>query len=254
MAGRRVTPRQGTRLIHHLTVPLLAALANACVFLAHRRKCVHFVPQVVSCLDLGENNIGQAGAVALAAVFSSNSTLTKLSLRANSIRGGAAALAAVLANSTLRLWPLPSLCPHHSEVYCLHSLQSINCWLLTPRSLSLQSNSIGAGGAAALADALGAGEGGCLTALNQRDNRITAWGAAAIAACLRSNNALTSLNLAEVNSTDPTATQSLPMLTRGQLLCTSCSTRFHLSECPPTAVRRTELVIWVACRWPKLSR
>jgi hypothetical protein len=119
---------------------------------------------VLTTLDLRVNSIGSDGAKALAEALKTNSALTTLDLRANSIGDdGAKALAEALkTNSTLT-------------------------------TLDLWENSIGDDGAKALAEALKTNP--ALITLNLVNNSISDDGAKALAETLKTNSALTALDL-----------------------------------------------------------
>src|SRR6185312_1087633 len=118
----------------------------------------------VNSLILSYNQIGDAGATALAKALESNSSLISLDLGSNQIGdAGATALAKALESNS--------------------SLTSLNLW----------SNQIGHAGATALAKALESNF--SLTSLNLSLNQIGDAGATALAKALESNSSLTSLKL-----------------------------------------------------------
>ncbi|KAF9536772.1 hypothetical protein EC957_009735, partial [Mortierella hygrophila] len=143
-------------------------------------------------LDLRGNSIGSDGAKALAEALKTNSILTTLDLGGNSIGSdGAKALAEALkTNSTLTTLNLWYNSIGSDEAKALAEALKTNSTLTT---LNLERNSIGSDGANALAEALKTNS--TLTTLNLESNSIGSDEAKALAEALKTNSTLTTLDL-----------------------------------------------------------
>ncbi len=141
-------------------------------------------------LSLYDNQIGPAGAIALADVLRTNTSLTRLYLDGNQIGdAGAVALAEALRTNT----SLTTLDLHANQIgpegtVALAEALKVNTSLTT---LDLRYSQIGPGRAHALAEALRTNT--SLTELNLFGNRIGNAGAHALAGALRTNTSLTAL-------------------------------------------------------------
>ncbi|KAG9064010.1 hypothetical protein KI688_004124 [Linnemannia hyalina] len=143
-------------------------------------------------LSLRSNSIGDNGAQALSEALKTNSTLTALDLWGNSIEGyGAQALSEALkTNSTLTTLTLQHNSIGSNGAQALSEALKINSTLTT---LDLRINSIGDSGAQELSEALKTNS--TLTTLDLGTNLIGSDGAQALSEALRTNSTLTTLNL-----------------------------------------------------------
>ncbi|KAK3819060.1 MAG: hypothetical protein J3R72DRAFT_529307 [Linnemannia gamsii] len=143
-------------------------------------------------LNLRGNSIGHNGAKALAEALKTNSTLTTLDLWNNSIGSdGAKALAEALkTNSTLTTLNLNRNSIGGDGAKALAEALKTNSTLTT---LNLEYNKIGDDGAKALAEALKTNS--TLTILSLEYNKIGDDGAKALAEALKTNSTLTTLDL-----------------------------------------------------------
>jgi len=135
----------------------------------------------VAQLILNDNEIGDAGAWALAAALTINDRLQTLSLNGNSIgTGGVSALAkALTANHTLT-----EVCPGHDR-----RLDHVYALTVAPYAqLALNGNAVGDAGASALAEMLTVNS--ALQGLKLSDSSVGDAGASALAKALASNRAL----------------------------------------------------------------
>ena len=150
-------------------------------------------------LNLSNNSISGAGAVALAQALHHNSTLTDLNLSHNSISGaGAVALAQALHhNSTLTDLNLSHNSISGAGAVALAQALHHNSTLT---ELDLSNNSIGDAGAAALAQALH--HNSTLTKLFLSNNSIIDAGAVVLAQALHRNSTLTELHLCNNSISD----------------------------------------------------
>ncbi|KAG0378852.1 hypothetical protein BGX24_002642, partial [Mortierella sp. AD032] len=143
-------------------------------------------------LNLRSNSIGEYGAMALAEALKTNSALTTLELIGNSIGGnGAVALAEALkTNSTLTTLELIGNSIEENGAVALAEALKTNSTLTT---LNLGSNSIGDNGTVALAEALKINS--TLSTLTLGSNSIGDNGTVALAEALKTNSTLATLNL-----------------------------------------------------------
>nr|XP_015094785.1 NLR family CARD domain-containing protein 3 isoform X2 [Vicugna pacos] len=163
------------------------------------------VNRSLTTLDLRSNSIGPQGAKALADALKINRTLSSLSLQSNMIRDdGARFMAeALAANRTLSVLHLQK-----NTIGPVGTRQMADA-LKQNRSLKelmFSSNSIGDGGAKALAEALKVNQG--LESLDLQSNSISDSGVAALMGALCANQTLLSLNLRE-NSISSEGAQDL---------------------------------------------
>ncbi|KAF9176758.1 hypothetical protein BGZ50_009716 [Haplosporangium sp. Z 11] len=156
-------------------------------------------------LDLRNNSIGDNGAQALSEALKINSTLTTLDLSANSIGdNGAVALSeAFKTNSTLITLDLSANSIGDNGAQMLSEALKTN---LTLTTLNLRNNSIGPNGAQALSETLKSNS--TLTALELQYNSIGDNGAQVLAEALKTNSTLTTWDLS-ANSIGDNGAQAL---------------------------------------------
>ncbi|KAG0375797.1 hypothetical protein BGX24_008647 [Mortierella sp. AD032] len=144
-------------------------------------------------LDLKHNSIGDNGAKTLAEALKTNSTLTTLYLQGNSIGdSGAQALAEALkSNSTLNTLDLQGNLIWFKGLLSFSEALEANSTLTT---LDLRGNKIGDNGAKALAEALETNS--TLTTLDLQNKSIGDDGVQALSEALKTNSTLTTLDLA----------------------------------------------------------
>ncbi|XP_064334465.1 NLR family CARD domain-containing protein 3 isoform X2 [Camelus dromedarius] len=150
------------------------------------------VNRSLTTLDLRSNSIGPQGAKALADALKINRTLSSLSLQSNMIRDdGARFMAeALAANRTLSVLHLQKNTIGPVGTRRMADALKQNRSL---KELMFSSNSIGDGGAKALAEALKVNQG--LESLDLQSNSISDSGVAALMGALCANQTLLSLNL-----------------------------------------------------------
>ncbi|XP_031303664.2 NLR family CARD domain-containing protein 3 isoform X1 [Camelus dromedarius] len=163
------------------------------------------VNRSLTTLDLRSNSIGPQGAKALADALKINRTLSSLSLQSNMIRDdGARFMAeALAANRTLSVLHLQKNTIGPVGTRRMADALKQNRSL---KELMFSSNSIGDGGAKALAEALKVNQG--LESLDLQSNSISDSGVAALMGALCANQTLLSLNLRE-NSISSEGAQDL---------------------------------------------